>query len=131
MEIHSFLAPLPRFPVHILESVTKPEFKLCFGAWNLNEEFRSLFLQITDFPRRLLMHRYVEFSQNVNWKMMVIISPEMRNPGCKIFIEFGFQMVIIAQNDHAASQKIAKVFQLNGDGKIMAITFDFRELGMI
>ena len=90
MEIHLFLGPSSHFPIHFLESVTKPEFKLCFGACNLNEELRSLILQTKNFPRRLLMHRYVEFSQNVNWKMMVIISLKMRNSGFEIFIESGF-----------------------------------------
>ena len=47
-------------------------------------------LQTKNFPTRLLMHRYVEFSQNVNWKMMAIISLKMRNPGFEIFIESGF-----------------------------------------
>ena len=110
IEIYSFLGPFPRFPVHFLESVTKPEFKLCFGAWNLNEEFRSLILQTKIFSRRLLMHRYVEFSQNVIWKMIEIILLKMGNLGFKIFIESGFRMVVIAQNDHAASQKIVKPF---------------------
>ena len=90
MEIYSFLGSFPRFPVHFLESVTKPEFKLCFGARNLNEEFRSLILQTKNFPRRLPLHRYVEFSQNVNWKMMVIISLKMGNLGFKIVIESCF-----------------------------------------
>ena len=46
--------------------------------------------QTKNFPRRLLILRYVEFSQNVDWKMMVIISLKMRNPGFEIFIESGF-----------------------------------------
>ena len=74
----------------------------------MNEEFKSLILQAKNVPSRLLMHRYVEFSLNVNWQMMVIISFKMRNPGLKIFIKSGFRMAIIAQNDNAASQKIAK-----------------------
>ena len=34
-----------------------------------------------NFLRQLLIHRYFEFSSNVDWKMMVIISLKMRNPG--------------------------------------------------
>ena len=90
MEIHSFLEPLPHFPVHFLESLKKSEFQLCFGTWNLNEEQRSIILQTKNFPRRPLIHRYVEFSQNVDWKMMAIFSLKMRNSGFEIFIESGF-----------------------------------------
>ena len=36
------------------------------------------------------IHRYVEFSQNVDWKMMAIVSLKMRNPGFEIFFESGF-----------------------------------------
>ena len=56
----------------------------------------SLILQTKNFPRRLLIHRYGEFSQNVDWKMMAIISRKMRNPGFEIFTESGFPMGIIA-----------------------------------
>ena len=41
---------------------------------------------------------------------MVIISLKMRNLGFEIFFESDFANNIIAQNDHAASQKIAKSF---------------------
>ena len=68
IEIDSFLRPFPRFPVNFLESVKKSEFQISFGASNLNEEQRSIILQTKYFPRRLLIHRYVEFSQNVGWK---------------------------------------------------------------
>ena len=50
----------------------------------------SIILQTKNFTRRLLIHRYVEFSQNVDWKMMVIISVKMRNSGFEIFFESGF-----------------------------------------
>ena len=76
----------------------------------MNEEQKSIILHTKNFPRRLLIHRYVEFSQNVDWKVMAIISLKMRNPGLEIFFESGFRMVIISYNDHAASQKIAKPF---------------------
>ena len=47
-------------------------------------------LQIRIFPRQLQIHCYGEFSQNVEWKMMVIISLKLRKPGFKIFFESGF-----------------------------------------
>ena len=50
----------------------------------------SIILQTKNSPNRLLINRYVEFSQNVDWKMMAIISVKMRNPGFEIFIEYGF-----------------------------------------
>ena len=96
MEIHSFRGPFLRFPVHFVESAKKAEFQTSFGASTLNEEQRSITLQTKNFPTRLLIHRYVEFSQNVDWKMMAIISLKLRNPGFKIFIESGFWMIIIA-----------------------------------
>ena len=55
----------------------------------MNEEQKSIILQTKNFPRRLLIHRYVEFSQNV-WKVMAIISLKMRSPGFEIFFESGF-----------------------------------------
>ena len=70
----------------------------------------SIILQTKKFPIRLLIHRYVEFSQNVDLKMMPIISLKMRNHGFKIFIEAGFSDGNLCLNDHAASQKIAKPF---------------------
>ena len=56
----------------------------------MNEEPGSIILQTKNFPRGLLIHRYVEFSQSDDWKMMAIISLKMRNPGFEIFIESGF-----------------------------------------
>ena len=50
----------------------------------------SVTLQTKNFPRKLLIHRYVEFSQNVDWRMIMIISFKMRNPGFEIFIESDF-----------------------------------------
>ena len=47
-------------------------------------------MQTKNFPRRFLIYRYVEFSQNVDWKMMAIISLKRRNFGFEIFIESGF-----------------------------------------
>ena len=41
-------------------------------------------------PRRLLIHRNVEISQNVDWTMMAIMSLKIRNPGFEISIESGF-----------------------------------------
>ena len=89
MEIHSFLGPFPRFPVHFLENVKNAEFQLCFGASNLNEEQKN-------FPRCLLIHRHVELSQNVNWKAMTTISLTIRNPGFEFSLNLVFRMVIIA-----------------------------------
>ena len=56
----------------------------------MNEEQGSIIFQTKIFPRRLLIHRYVEFSQNDDWKMMVIISLKTRNPEFEIFFESGF-----------------------------------------
>ena len=58
----------------------------------MNEEPRSIILQTKQFPQttRLLIHRYVEFSQNVGWKVMVIISLKIRNLGFESFPESGF-----------------------------------------
>ena len=50
----------------------------------------SIILQTKKFPRQLLIHRYLEFSQNVDWNMMAIISLKRRNPGFELFIESGF-----------------------------------------
>ena len=47
-------------------------------------------MQAKNLPRQLLIHRYVEFSQNVDWNMTSIISLKMKNPGFEIFIESGF-----------------------------------------
>ena len=47
-------------------------------------------MQTRNLPRRLLIHRYVEFSQNVDWKMIVITSLKMRNPEFEIFFQSGF-----------------------------------------
>ena len=47
-------------------------------------------LQTKNFPRQLLVHRYVEFSQNVDWNTMAIISLKVRNPGFEIFVESDF-----------------------------------------
>ena len=93
MEIHLFLGPFPRFQAQFFESVKKAEFQLSFGALNLNEEQKSIILQAKNFPRRLQIHRYAEFSHNVDWNMMAIISLKMRNPEFEIFIDSGFSDV--------------------------------------
>ena len=41
--------------------------------------------QTRNFPRRIQSHRYVEFLQNVDWKMMAIISLKMGDPKSEIF----------------------------------------------
>ena len=74
----------------------------------MNEEQRSITLQTKNFPRQLLIHRYVEFSQNVDLNMMSIISLKMRNPGFEIFIESGFSDGSHCLKNHAASQIIVK-----------------------
>ena len=43
-----------------------------------------------EFPRGLQIYRYVEFSQNVGWKMLAMISLKMRNLEFEIFFESGF-----------------------------------------
>ena len=62
----------------------------------MNEEQRSINLQTRNFPTQPLIHRYVDFSQNVDWNIMSIIPLKMRNHGLEIYIESGFWMVIIA-----------------------------------
>ena len=76
----------------------------------MNEEHWANILQTKHFPRRLLILRNVEISQNVDWKMMAIISLKMRNPGFEIFIESGFSGGIHCLNDDASSQEIPKAF---------------------
>ena len=56
----------------------------------MNEELKLIILQTKNFSGRLLIHRYVEFSQNVDWIVMAIISLKMRNPGFEFFFESGF-----------------------------------------
>ena len=87
---HSFAFQSIFWKVNFLESLKKSEFQINSDAWSLNEEQWSIILQTKNFPRRLLIHRYVEFSQNVDWKMIVIISLKMRNPGFENFFESGF-----------------------------------------
>ena len=88
---NSFISgTIPSLSSPFLEKCEKAEFQICFGERNLNEEQRSIILQAKNFPRQSQIHRYVEFSQNVDWKMMAIISLKMRNPGFEIFFESGF-----------------------------------------
>ena len=47
----------------------------------------------------------------------------------KFSLNLVFRMVIIAYNDHAASQKIAKAFQLNYNAKLLTLACDFRFQG--
>ena len=56
----------------------------------MNEEQKSIILQTKNFPRRLPINRYVEFSQNVDWKEIAIILLKMRHLGLEIFFESGF-----------------------------------------
>ena len=79
-----------RFPVDVMEDMAKAEFRICFGVQNLNEEQRSIILHTNNSSRRIRFHRYIEPSQNVDWKIMAIISLQMRNPGYKLFFESGF-----------------------------------------
>ena len=98
---------VPSFPVDVLEDVKKAEFQIWFVARNLQEEHMSIILQTKNCPRGLQVHRYVEFSQNIGWEMMEMISLKMRNLGFEIFFEAGFS----DGNDHATSQKIAMPFK--------------------
>ena len=92
MDIHSFIRPFPRFPVDLLEGVKKLKSKFAL------EHGR----------RRLQIHLYIEFSQNVDWKLTAKISLKMRTLGFDISYEcVFFRMAIITQNDHAASKRIA------------------------
>ena len=79
------------------QDVKKSEFQISVVARNLNEEQRSIILLTTNFPRprRLQIHRYVEFSQNVGWKMLAMISLKMRNLRFEISLNLVFRMVII------------------------------------
>ena len=56
-------------------------------------------MQTKYFARQLLIHHNVDISQNVNWRVMVIISLKMRNPECESFFESGFS-VGNDSNDH-------------------------------
>ena len=76
----------------------------------MNEEQKSIILQTKNFRRQMLIQRYVEFSQDVDWNMLSIISLKMRNPGFEIFFQSGFSDGSHCLNDHAASQKISKPF---------------------
>ena len=55
----------------------------------MNEEQRLIMLRTKIFPRRLQIHRYVEFSLKVDWKMMVIVSLKLRN----LEFEISFNLV--------------------------------------
>ena len=101
------------------------DFQICFGARNLNEERRSIILQRKHFPTRLQIHSCVEFSQNVDQRMLAIISLKVRNPGIEVMSGSGFRMIIIVENDHAASQD-RSTFQLNCGIKHLTAAFDFR-----
>ena len=50
----------------------------------------KLILQTNNLPRRLQIHRYVEFSQNVGWKLVAMISLKMRKLGFEMFFESDF-----------------------------------------
>ena len=78
------------FPVHVGRCKKKNEFQSCFGAGNLNKEHISIILQTKDSPRQLQIRPCFEFSQDVDWKMMAIISLTVRNPGFEIFFDSGF-----------------------------------------
>ena len=90
IEIHSLLELLPGCPVDVLEDVKRSEFQVCFVERNVNEEQGQSFCKQKISPRRLQIHRYIEFSHNVGWKMMAMISLKMRNLGFEIFFESGF-----------------------------------------
>ena len=64
-------------------------FVLELEIWKRNRG-QSFYSKQQISPRRLLIHRYVEFSQNVDSKMMAIISLKLRSPEFEIFIESGF-----------------------------------------
>ena len=68
----------------LLKMWNKAEFQIFFGARDLNEQQRSN----KKSPKTTLLlaiHRYVEFSQNVDWKTMAIILLKMKIPGFKKF----------------------------------------------
>ena len=91
----------------------------------------SIILQTKSFPRRLLSHRFVEFSQNVDWKMMVIISLKVRNLGFKIFFQSGFSDGNNCLKWSCSISKLSQAFQSNCDRKHLTMAFDFREPAMI
>ena len=95
MKIHSFLGLFPHFSVDVLEDMKKAEFLICFGARNLNEKQRSIISIQKNFPNEFKSVAMLS-SQNVDWKMMAIISVKMRHPGFEIFFESSFRIAIIA-----------------------------------
>ena len=65
----------------------KAEFLICLAARMRNRD--QSFLN-KDLSRRLQIYDYIDFSQNVDWKMVSIISPKMRDLGFEIFFENAF-----------------------------------------
>ena len=92
----------------------------------MNEEQKSIILQTKNFPRRLLIHCYVEFSQNVDWKVIAMISLKMRNPGFEIFFRSGFSDGNHCLKLPCSISKDSQAFQLNCGTKHLTIDFDFR-----
>ena len=90
LQIHSFIGLFPCFPVNVLKDVTK------LNSRNFNEEQRLIIFKATNFPTRIHIHRYIELSQNVDWKTMAIMSLKLNNQGFEIFFESGIRMVTIA-----------------------------------
>ena len=88
-------------------SVKRTEFQICFVACNLNDVIdfvNKKFLEKTSSPSQC------RDSQNVDWKMMAIISLNMRNPGFEISIESGFSDGSHCLKWPCSISKIAKPF---------------------
>ena len=67
----SFLRLPPPLLVYVLEGVERFRFQIC----------KNILI-----PAQLC----VKFSQNIDWKIIAIISLQMRNLGFKIFLKSGF-----------------------------------------
>ena len=94
----------------------------------MNEEQRSIILQTKNVLRRLLiMQRYLEFSENVDWKMLVIILLEMRNSEFEIFFESGFSDRNHCLKLPCSISEDSQALQLNCDRKHLAIAFNSKE----
>ena len=90
MAIHLFLGLIRPFPVHVFEDMKGAKLKIFFGARNLNGDQRLICLKTKNFFRQLQIHRQVEFSQGVDWKMVAFNSLKKRNLGFKVSFESTF-----------------------------------------
>ena len=97
MEIHSFLGPFPHSPVDVLKNTKMAEFRICFGAQNLNEKQRSIISKQNTFPyyfKPIAMSSLTKYLQANDGDYFT--ENEDSGRGCEIFFDAGFWMAIIA-----------------------------------